>query len=143
MPASDGFLELLRELLAPVGAIAVKRMFSGASIYADGVIFALVEDDVLYLKADQTTKSRFEEEGLGPFVYEGKTRPVAMSYWRVPERLYDDPDEMADWSRQAIAVARRAKAKPAKKSAIKSAIKKSGATEVTLPAKKKNKARKI
>ncbi len=134
MAASNGFLELLRELFAPVGHITIKRMFSGASVYADGVIFALVEDDVLYLKADATTKARFEVEGLGPFTYEGKTRPVAMSYWRAPERLYDDPDEMAEWARQALTVARQATAKLKPK--------KSGATAMAPPTKTKTKPRK-
>ena len=134
MSASDGFLDLLRELFAPLGHITVKRMFSGASVYADGVIFALVDDDVLYLKADAATQSRYEVEGLGPFTYEGKTRPVAMSYWRAPERLYDEPDEMADRARQAIAVARHA--------ATKSKPKKSGATAVTPRSKTRPKPRK-
>lgn len=120
MAASEGFLDLVRELLAPAGHITIKRMFSGASIYADGVIFALVEDDVLYLKADDTTKGRYEAEGLGPFTYEGKTRPVSMSYWRAPERLYDEPDEMLVWAREAVKVAASqasAKADKAKRAA--------------------------
>lgn len=115
MSASDGFLDLLRELLAPLGVITIKRMFGGASFYADGVLFALVDDDALYLKADAATKGKFEAEGLGPFTYEGKTRPVAMSYWRAPERLYDDPEEMAEWAREAVLASRRGKSKPAPK----------------------------
>jgi DNA transformation protein and related proteins len=126
MTASQGFLDLLRELLAPIGPITIRRMFGGASIYADGVLFALVDDDALYLKADDVTKARYEAEGLRPFTYEGKTKPVSMSYWRAPERLYDDPDEMAAWAREAIGVARRAKIKPASKM-------KSGAVEAAPP----------
>ena len=113
MAASNGFLELLRELHAPLGHIVIKRMFSGASLYCDSVIFALIEDDVLYLKADDNTTARFEAEGLGPFTYEGKTRPVAMSYWRTPERLLDEPDEMLEWAREAIAAARLSHTKKA------------------------------
>jgi DNA transformation protein and related proteins len=124
MAVSQNFLEMLSDLLAPVGAITARKMFGGASLYADGVLFALVDDDVLYLKADQTTSARYQAEGLKPFTYEGKTGPVSMSYWRAPERLYDEPDEMAEWTREALAVARRAaaaKARPKSKSAAKRA----------------------
>lgn len=108
MTASAGFIEMLRDALQGAGPVVFKRMFGGAGAYADGAMFALVADDVLYLKADETTRAAFEVEGMGPFVYDGKGKPIAMSYWRVPERLYDDPDEMAEWARRAIGVARRA-----------------------------------
>lgn len=120
MAASEAFLELLRDLLAPVGQITVRRMFGGASVYANGVLFALVDDDALYLKADATSKRRYEAEGLGPFTYEGQTGPVSMQYWRAPERLYDEPDQMLEWATEAIGVAvntkTRKSAKPKRKS---------------------------
>ena len=122
MRVSAGFLEQLRELLAALGHVTIKKMFGGASIYADGILFALVADDVLYLKADQVTKARFEAEGLGPFTYEGKTGPVSMPYWRAPDRLFDEPDEMLEWSREACAVAIKAKSeRRPKKSGTKTA----------------------
>jgi DNA transformation protein and related proteins len=116
MPASERFLDQLRELFAALGPVTIKKMFGGASIYADGVLFALVDDDVLYLKADDQTKARYVAEGLKPFTYEGQSGPVSMSYWRAPERLYDDPDEMIAWAREAIRVVARANmsAKPKK-----------------------------
>jgi DNA transformation protein and related proteins len=109
MAVSNGFIELVRELFGPLGQITIKKMFGGASVYADGVLFALVDDDVLYLKADDATKVRYEAEGLKPFTYDGKTGPVSMSYWRAPERLYDEPDDMLEWAREAVNVAARAK----------------------------------
>ena len=96
----------------------VRKMFGGASLYCDGIIFALVDDDVLYLKSDDETSPRFAAEGLKPFTYEGQTGPVSMSYWRVPERLYDEADEMLDWAREAVRIAAvEARAKAAKKAA--------------------------
>lgn len=136
MTTTNGFLDLLRELLAPAGTITIRKMFGGASVYADGVMFALVDDDALYLKADDATKARYEAEGLLPFTYEGKTKPVAMSYWRAPERLYDDAEEMAEWAREAIAAARRAKSKPA-------LLKKRGAISSAPRAKSKQTSRKM
>jgi DNA transformation protein len=124
MAASEALLDLLRDLLAPVGAIAIKRMFSGAGIYCDGVMFGLVADDLLYLKADEATRARYEGEGLKPFTYQGKAKRVVMSYWRAPERAYDDPDEMVDWAREALQAARRAaqrKSSPKSRGAAKSA----------------------
>lgn len=108
MAVSAGFIDLLTDAMRGLGPVSVRRMFGGAGLFADGVMFGLVADDVLYLKSDDAGRSAFEAEGLGPFVYSGKGKPVAMSYWRAPERLYDDPDEMAAWGRRAMAVARRA-----------------------------------
>ena len=72
-----------------------------------------------YFKVDETNAPRFEAEGCKPFSYSqrrsGKVVTV-MSFWQMPERLYDDPDELADWTRQAVAVAHRAQAtKPKRK----------------------------
>ena len=101
----------LIELFAAFGRVTVRRMFSGFGIYADGIMFGLVARDVVYLKADDTSSAAFAREGQGPFTYEAKGgKRVIMSYWRLPDRLYDDPDELAEWARVALAVARCAKA---------------------------------
>lgn len=115
MSASSGFIELVKDVLRDLGPVTVKRMFGGAGVYADGVMFGLIENDALHLKADATTKRAFEDEGQGPFVYQGATKLISIDYWRVPERLYDDPDEMADWARRALAVARDASARKARR----------------------------
>ncbi len=109
MSSSDPFLDQVKECLAGVGAVTVRRMFGGAGVYADDVMFALVADDRLYFKADDRTRGMFEAEGLEPFVYEGKGKPVRMSYWQIPDRLFDDPEEMTDWARAALAAALRVK----------------------------------
>ncbi len=115
MTISATYLEMLRDLLAPVGDLRIKKMFGGASVYVDDVILALIANDTLYFKADTRTQKRYEAEGLGRFTYEGKTRPVSMSYWRVPERLFDEPDDLLEWAREALNVARAcAKPKPTK-----------------------------
>ena len=83
-------------------------MFGGAGLFVDGLMIGLVGKDVIYLKADEHTIPAFEREGLKPFSYETKagTHTLA-SYWRMPERLYDDPDELARWAAKALEVARR------------------------------------
>lgn len=116
MAVSQGFLDIIREMLAPLGSISARRMFGAAGIYCDGILFALADDDVLYLKADDKTKARYEAEGCGPFTYEGQTGPVSMQYWRLPERLYDEPDDLLDFAREAVSVAAQAKSAKAAKS---------------------------
>jgi DNA transformation protein len=100
--------EFIRDLFQPFGAITVRRMFGEAGLFADGVMFGLVSGGQIYLKADATTVTWFEHESCGPFEYSTKHGKRALtSYWRLPDRLYDDADELAQWARQALAAARR------------------------------------
>lgn len=112
MAASADFLATLADLLAPLGAISTRRMFSGAAIYSRGQVFALVLDDILYLKSDAATAADFEAEGCEPFTYDTKDgRRVLTSYRRAPDRLLDEPDDLVEWARTALAVSRCAAAK--------------------------------
>src|SRR5262245_44948743 len=88
-------------------------MFSGAGLFAEGVMFGLLVDGLIYLKADETSCEDFGREGAGPFTYSRTGRRVSLSYWRLPERLYDDPDELAVWAERALQVAlTKARQKP-------------------------------
>ncbi|NJO22813.1 MAG: TfoX/Sxy family protein, partial [Sphingomonadales bacterium] len=94
MASSAGFLAFLDEQLAGLGPVSIRRMFGGAGVFADGIMFALVSDDTLYFKVDETTRADFEAEGMGAFTYATKDgRNTLMSYWRAPERLFDGADE--------------------------------------------------
>jgi len=94
----------IRELFCVFGPVEVRRMFGGAGIYAEGRMFALVSEGVIYLKADAHNAPAFEREQLAPFTYATRTgRRGVMSYRRMPDRLYDDPDELAIWARAALA----------------------------------------
>jgi len=100
--------EDIRELFAAFGPVSVRRLFGGAGIYAEGVMFGLVHRGVIYLKADAQNAAVFEREGLGPFTYATREGPRELaSYRRMPDRLYDDPDELASWTRHALAAARQ------------------------------------
>ncbi|MGE0701496.1 MAG: TfoX/Sxy family protein [Hyphomicrobiaceae bacterium] len=116
MPDED-LKALLAEHLAPLGPVAIKRMFGGAGLFLDGLMLGLIDDGVLYLKADDTSRSTFEAEGMAPFSYMRKgERATLTSYWRAPERLLDEPDELLAWAREAWAAARRAQsARPPKR----------------------------
>jgi len=113
--------EAVVELFAEFGSVTVRRMFGGAGIFVDGLMIGLVSDGVIYLKTDHETIQGFVAEGLRPFSYATRHGERKLtSYWRMPDRLYDDTEELARWATAAHAVALRkaAKAKP-KKSAIR------------------------
>ena len=122
MAATEGFKDFITDQLAGFGPVTIRNMFGGAGVYADGVMFGLLADDVLYLKADETSAQAFAAEGMVPFTYEPDGRaPVAMSYWEVPPRLLEEPDELARWATEAhrIACAAKAKTRSSKKPAAK------------------------
>jgi DNA transformation protein len=106
--------EFIRDLFAPFGPVTMKRMFGGAGLYREGLIFGLVFDGAIFLKVDETCIPDFEREGSRPLVYSRAKRSgaVALPYWLLPERLYDDPEELAVWAARALAVSERKKLAP-------------------------------
>ena len=113
--------DFIRDLFSNFRPVEVRRMFSGVGIFADGLMFALVVDGVIYLKAGEENAPDFDREDLPPFQYRRKAgHRAVMSYRRMPERLYDDPEELAVWAQKALrAAAANARPKPAKKAAAK------------------------
>ena len=100
--------ERIAELFSAYGPVSVRRMFGGAGVFADDLMIALSVDGVIFLKADDRTIPEFERERMTPFSYATKYgRRTLASYWRMPERLYDDLDELAGWARRAMESARR------------------------------------
>jgi DNA transformation protein len=106
---TQGLVEHCLELLAPLGAARSRRMFGGFGLYVDDLFVALILAQRLYLKADALTRAQFQAAGGEPFVYEGKTAPVTLSYWTVPPQAMDSPADMQPWARLAMAAALRAK----------------------------------
>ena len=107
----DPFHEFVAELFEPLGDIRIKRMFGGAGIYAHDIMFALIADDTIYLKADDVLKEALISEGSEPFRFKMKDGKVAeMKYYRLPDGAADDPEDATYWGRQALDVALTAKA---------------------------------
>jgi len=105
--------EFIRELFAPFGPVTVRRMFRSAGIFHQGLMIGLVSDGTIFLKVDEASIPDFEREGSRPFTYtRGSRGRVALPYWRLPERLYDDPDEFAAWAARALTIAERKKFPP-------------------------------
>jgi DNA transformation protein and related proteins len=119
--------DFIRELFAPFRPVAAKRMFGGIGLYTEGLMFGLVFDGVIYLRVDETTIPGFEREGSVPFVYPHASRMLgrpSRHFWRLPERLYDDPDELAVWAARALAIAEQRKGAPREPTKRKAASKK-------------------
>lgn len=114
--------DFLLDLFAGFGPVTLRRMFSGYGVSRDGINFALVLRGAIYFRADEHTIPHFETEGAKPFQYTARGKTVTLhSYWQLPERLYDDVDELAAWARDAFEAARRAQVlknakKPGKRS---------------------------
>jgi DNA transformation protein len=112
MVASDSFAEFLREQLAPLGRLTMRCMFGKTGVFCDGLMFGMVTDDALYFRVDDHNRAVFKEaESAPPLNYEKGGRTIDLSFWRAPERLLDEPDELVTWARAALAAARRVAAK--------------------------------
>jgi DNA transformation protein len=112
MVASDTFAEFLREQLAPLGRVTLRRMFGKTGVFCDAVMFGMVTENTLYFRVDDQNRVTFKEaESFPPLNYEKKGCTIDLSFWRVPERLFDEPDELVTWAQAALAAARRVAAK--------------------------------
>ena len=112
MVASDSFAEFLREQLAPLGRVTMRRMFGKTGVFCDGFMLGMVRDNTLYFRVDDDNRAAFKEaESFPPLDYQKKGGTIDLSFWRAPERLFDEPDELVIWARAALAAARRVAAK--------------------------------
>jgi DNA transformation protein len=101
--------DFLIDLFSDFGPVTIRPMFSGFGISADGINFALSLRAGLYFRADDQTIPQFEAEGSKPFQYQTRAKTVTVnSYWQLPARLFDDPEELTGWARAALAAAQRA-----------------------------------
>src|ERR1700753_3969792 len=123
--------EFLIDLFSDFGPVTIRPMVSRFGVSVDGVNFAMALRAGLYFRADEVTIPQFEAEGSKPFQYQTRAKTVMVnSYWQLPARLFDDPQELSGWARAALGAARRAavkkrpkarkpaKSKPAKKKAV-------------------------
>ncbi|HWW88977.1 MAG TPA: TfoX/Sxy family protein [Vicinamibacterales bacterium] len=112
MPVTDGFVEFVLEQLEPVGPITPRRMFGGVGLYAGDLFFALLACDVLYLKADDSTRRELEAAGARPFQPYPDRGIGTMQYYSVPAAILEDSDELIAWARKSVAVSRAQRTSP-------------------------------
>lgn len=114
MPRRSEYLDWLLEQLAPLGSLRTRSMFGSFGIYCDDLFFAIISDDVLFVKVDDLTRKQFEEEGLHAFTYPMKDGTSAtLSYYPLPDCALETPHELIDWAKKGLAAALRAQ-KPVK-----------------------------
>src|SRR5213596_380804 len=112
MVASETYAEFLSEQLAPLGRVTLRRMFGKTGVFCDGVMFGMVTDNMLYLRVDDQNRAFFKEAlSFPPLSYDKNGCTIDLAFWRAPERLFDEPDELVTWARVALAAARRVAAK--------------------------------
>lgn len=112
------FTTYLNDVFKHFGPIHAKRMFGGYGVYHQDLMFALVANDVLYLKADAESAAFFEQVGLTRFEYIKDGKMTRMSYYTAPEEIFDDADVAKVWAVRAYEAALRSR-KPVTKSGKK------------------------
>ena len=107
MAFTQAYRKLVEEKLFAVTMIQTKAMFGGVGIYSEGFFFALIAEDKLFLKVDDSNRADFEARGMRPFFPYDSPKP--MNYWELPEGVIDDPKELGVWIDRAVTVAKNSK----------------------------------
>lgn len=108
MPISDDYLNYITDLLQCVGATTSKKMFGGVGIYLRGVIFALIADDTLYFKVDNSNRQDYDAQGMCPFRPFGR-KSYTMQYYEVPIDVLEDSEKLKKWANKALTAAKNKK----------------------------------
>ncbi|MCP5117964.1 MAG: TfoX/Sxy family protein [bacterium] len=112
----SGYVDFVIEQLSPLGTITARKMFGGYCLYCDGTVFAIIAEDTLYLKADDTNRPDFDQAGL-PAFKPFDDKPTVMQYYLAPPEVFEDPEALERWVGGAVQAGRRAKKKPKKRKA--------------------------
>ncbi len=115
MAYDPDFGEWVRDHLAGLGEIEIKRMFGGAGALKGGAMFAILGDGTLWLKADEAMANEMAELGSSQFSMDSKAGVKTLPYWTLPEAALDDPDEAVVWARRSVELALSSKAKSRKR----------------------------
>jgi DNA transformation protein len=115
MSETGAVLAFAVDLFSDMGGVEARRMFGGAGLYAGGVMFGLIDDDIIFLKVDETLRSDLAAAGSRSWIYTERKGPKAgipqeTSYWSLPESALDDPEEACAWGLRSLAVAQALKA---------------------------------
>jgi DNA transformation protein and related proteins len=93
----DEFVEFVLEQMASAGPVRARRMFGGYGLYLAEHFVAIILNEKLFLKANDSTQAEFEARGLEPLVFRMKSRQIAAQYFEAPPEVFDDPEEMTRW----------------------------------------------
>jgi len=108
MVKNSPLLEYLLDQLSPLGGISSRVMFGGHALFGHGLMVGFVDNETLYLKADDTNRPAFEREGMRPFTYATKRgKRIALGYWEAPPAVLEEPEELQRWVMDAASAAKR------------------------------------
>src|SRR5262245_22286478 len=105
MPVSADYLAYVIDQFAPFEKVVSRRMFGEIGLYIDGLFFALIDDDTLYLKVDDTNRADYVARGARPFQPFADDPTYSMNYFQLPEDVLEDPEQLQSWSRKSVAAA--------------------------------------
>ena len=114
MNVSPEYHQFVMQKLEPLEGVNSRAMFGGYGIFHEGLMFALIADDTLYFKVDQSNRAMYQEAESKPF-------PHGISYWEVPAELLEDDGKLREWAGISIKIAREVAAKKTVRKKKKSA----------------------
>ena len=124
MAVSPSYREYVADQLSALTGVIIKRMFGGVGLYFDGRMFGLIDDDTVFFRVDDATRSGFLERGMSAFhPIRSNPKKVSQNYYQLPADVLEDTEQLVDWARKAIqaslsptaAVATRARKRSLKK----------------------------
>ena len=112
------FIRYLRDQFRRWGPVEIRRMFGGHGVFRGGTMFALIHDEMLFLRSDDANRAAFAA-GMGPFRYRRRGKLVALAYHQAPPEAVEDSDILGQWADLAFAAALRRAGARAKRAAAK------------------------
>lgn len=126
MSVSQEFIDWVLDLLAPFGAVTARRMFGGYGLFLDGLMFAIVVDDVVWFKTDAQNRERFAALGDPPFTYQRNGKPAQLHFYRATDDAFDAAHNLMPWARSAFEAALRARHAKSARSRLKTGRRNNG-----------------
>lgn len=121
MTVSADYVAYVVDQLSRSLKVTSRRMFGGVGLYYDDLFFALIAEDVLFLKVDDSNREDYVSRGCRAFQPLMRDQTVySMNYFAVPPEVLEDAEDLAPWARKSIAVARAAAARKSQAAAGKS-----------------------
>ena len=106
MKVSNEYLQFIMQKLDPLGNVTSRAMFGGYGIFHEGVMFALITDDTLYFKVNESNRDMYKQSGSKPFQH-------GISYWEVPAELLEEASKLHEWANSSIEIAHQLSLKKA------------------------------
>lgn len=118
MPVSASYREYVADQLSALGQVTIKRMFGGAGLYFEGRMFGLLDDDTVYFRVDDETRSEFIARGMGAFhPVRSDPKKVSLNYYQVPAEVLEDSEQLVAWAERAVKASRSPTAAMARREA--------------------------